>query len=260
VIVVYTPGNHVYRSTPAARSARSDAESRLPRRLFIAVAVLGLATYGASFGPVVNGGGVTAWSVRFAAAAALCAAFSLLPRQNPQTFVTAALATLGFLDALSDVVLTEQEGWPLTVIAALNAVQAAAAIAALVFWRQAAGGTPEVAGYDAYVDYYNQAVRQYYGQHAQASSPTASAERGYGQASRGAQAAATAEHTPRASQSGDYADFLSPQGQYDQSAAVQNSPAQSVPPPGLPGFGPGQTHAGQPGERTERTERRSWPQ
>jgi hypothetical protein len=259
VIVVYTPGNHVYRSTPTERSARSDAENRLPRRLFIAVAVLGLAAYGASFGPVADGGG-TGWSVRFAALAALCAAFSLLPRQHPQTLVTAALAAMGFLDALSDVVLTAQAEWPLTVIAALNAVQAAAAIAALVFWRQAAAGNPEMSGYDAYVDYYNQAVRQYYGQQAQASTPQATAEHGYGHASRGAQAAATGSHAPRASQSGDYADFLAQQGQYDQSAAAQNSPTQPVPPPGLPEFRPGQTHAGQREERTERTERRSWPQ
>jgi hypothetical protein len=260
VIVVYTPGNHVYRSTPTERSARSDAENRLPRRLFIVVAVLGLTAYGASFGPVADGGWGTGWSVRFAALAALCAAFSLLPRQNPQTLVTAALATMGFLDALSDVVLTAQAEWPLTVIAALNGVQAAAAIAALVFWRQAVAGNPETAGYDAYVDYYNQAVRQYYGQQAQAPTPQATADHGYGQASRGARAAATAEHAPRASQSGDYADFLSPQPKYDQSAAAQNSPAQPVPPPGLPGFGPGQTYAGQSEERTERTERRSWPQ
>ncbi len=173
--MVYTPGNHVYRSTPTERSAQSDAENRLPRRLFIAVTVLGVATYGASFGPVADGGGGTGWSVRFAALAALCAAFSLLPRQSPQTFVTAALASMGFLDALSDVVLTAQAEWPLTVIAALNAVQAAAAIAALVFWRQAVAGTSESAGYDAYVDYYNQAVRQYYGQQAQASTPQTTA-------------------------------------------------------------------------------------
>lgn len=257
--MVYTPGNRVYHSTPTERSGRSDAENRLPRRLFIAVAVLGLITYGVSVGPVVDGGGETGWSVRFAALAALCAAFSLLPRQNPQTFVTAALAAMGFLDALSSV-LTAQAGWPVTVIVSVNGVQAAAAIAALVFWRQAGAADGGLTGYDAYVDYYNQAVRQYYGQQPAASTPQATAEHGYGQASRGAQAAATAEHAPRTSQSGNYADFLSPQGQYDHSAAAQNSPTQPVPPPGLPGFRPGQTHAGQPEERTERTERRSWPQ
>jgi hypothetical protein len=262
VIVVYTPGNRVYHSTPTERSGASDAENRLPRRLFIAVAVLGLATYGLSFGPVVDGGGATGWYVRFAALAALCAAFSLLPRQSPQTLATATLAAMGFLEALSSV-LTADAGWPLTVIVALNAVQAAAAIAALALWRKAGAGNNASAGYDAYVDYYNQAVRQYYGQQAQAPTQAATAKRGYGQASRGAQAAATADHAPRTSQSGEYADLLSPQGEYDQSAAAQTSPTgpiRSVPPPGLPGFRPAQTHAGQPEEHAERPERGSWPQ
>jgi uncharacterized protein DUF5336 len=263
VIVVYTPGNRVYHSTPTERSGQSDAENRLPRRLFIAVAVLGLATYGLSFGPVVDGGGATGWSVRFAALAALCAAFSLLPRQSPQTLVTAALATMGFLDALSSV-LTADAGWPLTVIVALNAVQAAAAIAALALWRNPGAGNTASAGYDAYVDYYNQAIRQYYGQQAPVSTQAQTSERsGYGQASRGAQAAATASAAARSSQPGDYADLLSPQGEYDQSVAAQTSPTgpiRSVPPPGLPGFRPAQTRAGQPDEHAERPERGSWPQ
>ncbi len=257
--MVYTPGNRVYQPTPTERPRRSGAENPLPRRLFIAVVVLGLATYGLSFGPVMDGVGATGWNVRFAALAALCAAFSLLPRQNPQPFATAALATMGFLDALSSVV-TAAGGWPLTVIVVLNAVQAAAAIAALISSPKAAEQTA-ISGYDAYVDYYNQAVQQYHSQQASAPSPPQqSARSGYGQAYGGASAA---DRAPRTSQSGDYAEFVSPQGEYGHSASAPSSPAgaqQAGPPPGLPGYRPAQTHVGQPEEHGGQPERPSWPQ
>jgi hypothetical protein len=216
--------------------------------------VLGLATYGVSFGPVLNGGDGPGWSIRFAALAALCAAFSLLPRQSPQTLATAVLATMGFLDALSSV-LTAEAGWPLTVIVVLNAAQTAAAIAALVSWRTTRAENSAITGYDAYVDYYNQAVRQYYGQRAPA--PQESAERsGCGQASSAAQTAAYG--APRTSQSGNYSDLVPPQGEYGGFAeGPPTGPIRSVPPAGLPRFRPAQPHASQLEEHTEQSERPS---
>jgi hypothetical protein len=252
--VAYTPDNRVLQSMPSARAGRTDAENRLPRRLFIAITVLGLATYGLSFGPVLDGGDGAGWSIRFAALAALCAAFSLLPSQSPQTLATAVLAAMGFLDALSSV-LTADAGWPLTAIVVLNAVQTAAAIAALVSSPRTRADNSAIAGYDAYVDYYNQAVRQYYGQ--QAAAPQEAEERsGYGQASNAAQAAA--HRAPRTSQSGAYSDLVAPQGDYGSFAeGPPTGPIRSVPPAGLPSFRPGPPRADQPEERTEQAERPS---
>jgi hypothetical protein len=239
---------------PSARAGRADAENRLPRRLFIAVTALGLATYGLSFVPVLNGGDGAGWSIRFAALAALCAAFSLVPSQSPQPLATAALAAMGFLDALSSV-FTAEAGWPLTAIVVLNAVQTAAAITALISWPKTRAENTAITGYDAYVDYYNQAVRQYYGQRAPA--PHESTERsGYGQASSGAQAAA--HGAPRTSQSGDYSDLVAPQGEYGRFAeGPPTGPIRAVPPAGLPSFRPAQPHAAQPEEHPEQSERPS---
>jgi hypothetical protein len=188
--------------------------------------------------------------------AALCAAFSLLPRQSPQTLATAALAAMGFLDVLSSV-LTTEAAWPLTVIVGLNFVQAAVAIAALMSWRTTSAESTAVSGYDAYVDYYNEAVRQYYGQ--QASAPQESSERsGYGQAPGAAQV--PAYRAPRNSQSGAYSDLVSAQGEYGRAASAPNSPTgpgQPVPPPGLPGFRSAQTHAGQHEDHAGQSERPS---
>ena len=80
--MVYSPG--VASTTRRRRAPRTVGrrKSAAPY-LFIAVAVLGLATYGLSFGPVVDGGDGTGWNVRFAALAALCAAFGLLPSRVP---------------------------------------------------------------------------------------------------------------------------------------------------------------------------------
>jgi hypothetical protein len=93
--------------------------------------------------------------------AALCAMFGLLAKLNPLPLATAVLATMGFLDALSSVLTATDRGWAMTVIMVINALQAAAAVAALLLGPKAEANT-SAAGYEAYVDYYNQAVRSYY--------------------------------------------------------------------------------------------------
>lgn len=249
-IVVHPPGNrdyhYAYQSTAFGPSGQPDAENRLPRILFIVVTVLGLATYGVSFGPVINDSGATGWNVRFAALAALCAALGLLPRQKPLPLVTAALAAMGFLDGLSS--LVTGEGWALTVIVVLNALQAAAAVAALLVAPKAVTDTSG-AGYEAYVDYYNQAVRNYYSQQAR-SSPEQS-QHGYGQAYADAQTGP--KRAQRPSQYGDYADL-----DYTSTrapTAPEYQPGGSVParPAGLPNFGQAPTTADQPRRDTEQS-------
>ncbi|HJT93680.1 MAG TPA: DUF5336 domain-containing protein [Mycobacterium sp.] len=242
-VVVHPPGNrdyhYAYQSAAVGPSGQPDTENRLPRILFIVIAVLGLATYGVSFGPVINGSGATGWNVRFAALAALCAALGLLPRQKPLPLVTAVLAAMGFLDGLSSVVTGE--GWALTVIVVLNALQAAAAVTALLVAPKPVTDRSS-AGYEAYVDYYNQAVRNYYSQQAR-SSPEQS-QSGYGQAYADPQTAP--QRAQRPSQYGDYADL-----DYTGTrapTAPEHQPGNTVSgrSAGLPSFGQAPTAAYQP--------------
>jgi hypothetical protein len=257
VIVVYSPGNRDYHTAftaPFERSGGSEDENPLPRNLFIAVAVLGLASYGLSFGPVIDGEGATDWYVRFAALAGLSAALGLVAKGHKYPLATAVLAAMGFLDALSSQLLYPNPGWALTVIVVLNAVQAAMAIAALVLGRKADAPKGETAGYEAYVEYYNQAVRNYYGQQASPASPEVAQQGGYGQAA--AYGSQTSHRAQRAPQQGEYSEFVSAPGDYGHAPSSAAGPSQSVSPGGLARFGPGQP----PASRQEaESEQSAWP-
>jgi len=243
---VYSPGTRDYHSLyqPAYPGQRRDAESSLPRNLFIAVAALGLASYVFSFGPLANGPETLGWDVRFAALAALCAMLGLLAKQNPPALIIAALSTMGFLDALSNVLAGSDRGWPLTVLVVLNALQSAAAVAALVLAPKAAKQS-DTGGYDAYVDYYNQAVQNYYSQQSQPPPPPEQTQRaGYGQAYGDARASARAQRTQRPSQQGDYADL--DYGNSRPTAPLHETAAPGPGPTGLPSFGQAGVRADQP--------------
>ena len=97
-------------------------------------------------------------------------------------------------------------------------------------------------GYDAYVDYYNQAVRNYYSQQSQPAPPEQTQRAGYGQAHGDARASSRAQRTQRPSQQGDYADL-------DYSGSRSTAPLHetSAPgPTGLPNFGQAGARADQP--------------
>jgi len=258
-IVVYSPGTRDYHSAyqPAYPNQRLDAESSLPRNLFIAVAVLGLATYVFSFGPVADGREAVGWDIRFAVLAALCAMLGLLAKQSPLPLTTAVLATMGFLDGLSSMLAAADRGWALTVIVVLNALQAAAAVAALLLAPKAVPKPADTTGYEAYVDYYNQAVRSYYDQQAQSVPPEQMQRAGYGQASAEARASARAPRSQRPSQHGDYADL-------DYSGTRTTAPQQDLAgsasgPSGLPSFGQANTRADQPLREADESTRPSSP-
>lgn len=259
IIVVYPPANRDYHSAyqHGFPGQGSDAESPLPRNLFIAVAVLGLASYVFSFGPVTDGRGAVGWDVRFAALGALCAMFGLLARQKPLGLAVAVLATMGFLDALSNVLSATDRGWALTVIVALNALQSAAAVAALLFAPKSPPTPADTAGYEAYVDYYNQAVRTYYSQQAQPAPQEQMQRAGYGQAYADGRASSRAQRAQRPSQQGDYGD-LDYSG--SRTTAPLHDPATSAAgPTGLPSFGPAATRADQPLPEADESTRPSSP-
>jgi hypothetical protein len=244
--------------SPANFARQSNTETVPPRALFAAVTVLGLVTYCVSFGPVVDGGGATGWFVRFAALAGLIAAYGLLPKGKPLPLATAVLAAMGFLDALSLVLTAPQRGWALTAIVVLNAVQTAVAVAALLLGpKEDAGAT---AGYEAYVDYYNQAVRNYYSQQAQSATVEQMQSGAYGDAEGHAQAygdaRAQARRPQRESQYGDYADL-------DHASSRPATPLQHEPggaaaqrSAGLPNVGHTQSSAQRPEQDGGQT---AWP-
>nr|WP_255413374.1 DUF5336 domain-containing protein [Mycobacterium sp. 4858] len=201
--MVYSRGTTQDRTSyrPATRPSagsigQSGTETRSQRRLFLVVAVLGLAAYLLGFSPVVHGGGADGWSVRFASLAALGAGFALLPRQEPHELAVAALAAMGFLDALSSSVLGTDRGWPLIVMAVLNSAQATAAVAALL--RRRAGTGAGYAGYEAYVDYYNQLARYYSAQAPSAPMPSPQSAQSSADAQRSAEHPASAPGQPLA--------------------------------------------------------------
>lgn len=121
-----------------------EGPSQLPLYLTAAVAVLGLAAYLSSFGPLLSVGEIGDASQGLLpiylsvlpTLAALFAGIALLPKQTGRTPIIAALAVLGLLVAVS-VVLTSGDGvsieWGLYLIIAFTVLQAIVAVAVLLF-------------------------------------------------------------------------------------------------------------------------------
>jgi hypothetical protein len=248
----------------AQQFARSDngARERL-RYLRIAVAVLGFASYLFSYGPVLSGHGGGGWAVRFAVLAGLLAAFDLVPKQTPATKAVAALAVMGFLDALWLLVASsEQPGWALWAIVVVNGLQGLAAIVALVPQPGAAAAERAAASaYEAYAGYYAQAA-QYYGQYPQQPQPDALRQSATARATAHApqHAAARQQQQPTASSYGSYADYAgdygqpSPPPQHSQQSGEYGAAA------GLPNFGHAQGPAAQQHADTGHGQRPTAPQ
>lgn len=122
--------------------------SKTPALLTAAVAVLGIAAYLASFGPLLSintdigpfGGaqftasGLSYWTVA-ALLAALLAAVALLPKSKSYTTVTAVAAVLGVLLVIGQMVNRPTGfaiGWALWLVLAFTVLQAIAAVGALL--------------------------------------------------------------------------------------------------------------------------------
>jgi hypothetical protein len=191
---------------PTAGAGSTDRSSRLDRSLWIIVAILGSATFGASFGSPVGSG----FPVQFAVLAAVVAATGLLPKQGGRGWVVVALAVTGFLDALATWI-TADEQWALTVVLVLNALQAMAAVVALLYeTRRLASAEPRdgldysayaqsVQAYQAYAAQYQQAAAASYGAAGQATA------RAQSEARTSARAPASAQEAPPAGLEARYA-------------------------------------------------------
>lgn len=210
------------------------------RSLSLAVALLGLCSYLVSFGPMLGVAGID-WDVRFPVLAGLLAGFGLLPRQAPAAKVVAALAGVGFLDALSRGIVVPdgvEPGWALWVVVVLNAAQTAVAVAAVR--NQPAQADPQQAWYAAYAEQYAQAAAQYYGQYAQEDEGDVGYESGSGLAQQVQPVSAT--ESRRASQSASYAEFV---GDQAVAPAGETSAGPVAQPSGLPNVG----HSPQPAQQ-----------
>ncbi|OBK42302.1 hypothetical protein A5657_00375 [Mycobacterium kubicae] len=236
-------------------SAESEDGPRVSHRhLTVVVVLLGLCSYLVSFGPMLNVPGL-GWEVRFAVLASLLAAFALWAKQPPAGIVVAALAALGFLDALASLITApdgSQPGWALWVIVVVNALQALVAIAALR--AQPVVVDEQKAWYAAYAEQYAQVAAQYYGQYHEAA-PESEYQSGAAQAQQVQQVSTPEPRRVAAAPEASYADFVG-----DQSSAQPGGQAAQMhnaqPSAGLPNVGQSagpaqqQTAAGQPEYRT----------
>jgi hypothetical protein len=124
--------------TPTTQLPKVDAgPSKLPMYLLIGVAILGLAAYLLSFGPIWKGdtapGATVTLGVIAVLFAGLLAAVGLLPKQSNYTAVIAAIAIAGFLLTIYDLITNAKiAGWALIVIVVVAALQTVLAIAALL--------------------------------------------------------------------------------------------------------------------------------
>ena len=129
--------------------AQAAGPSKLPFYLLAAVAVLGLAAYLFSFGPMftisdtdfpqLGSASGTSLGLGLAVVASLLAGLlagaSLLPKQKVAVGVVAAVSVLGFLLVLAEIVNKPDGvsiGWALYVVIGLTFLQAAVAIGALL--------------------------------------------------------------------------------------------------------------------------------
>jgi Family of unknown function (DUF5336) len=152
----YPPGS--YGAPSPSYAPGEPAPSKLPLYLTIAVAVLGIAAYVASFGPLVfvnlgsvtiaaTGGGPNNSSILLtlgSVLASLLAGIGLLPRTKSYPTVVAVLAVLGFLAVIEQMVnrpqlllptgpLSTSIAWGLWLVLAFVVLQAIAAVLVLLF-------------------------------------------------------------------------------------------------------------------------------
>jgi hypothetical protein len=127
-------------STPSFAKS-DDGESNLKLYLTVAVVALGLASYLASFGPMItrmlpNGDELiesgSSLPIDLALLAALLAGVSLVPKVKGYAGVVAAVAALGALLLIEDTIGASGRGWGLWFALGCGVVQAAAAVSALL--------------------------------------------------------------------------------------------------------------------------------
>lgn len=226
----------------------SDAESKLPLYLQIAVVALGFGVYLANFGPIVTVTdgeyplilGDAGHTVPLALLAALLAGVSLLPKAKLYTPVVAVIAVLGALLAISTVADSSDGytvGWGLWLVLTFSVLQAAAAVGLLLLEAGVVTAPAPRPKYDPYAQYGLPPGGNYYGQPGQ---------QGYGhQGHQGPQQSGYPSYGgyPSAPSSGGFSAQSAPgsssggfnSGSQQAQSAPQGPP---TPPTGFPSFSP----------------------
>jgi hypothetical protein len=252
--MTYSPGNPGYPpsqppgsygpSGPSfAKSGSSDAESKLPLYLQIAVVVLGFGVYLANFGPIVTVTdgeyplilGDAGHTVPLALLAALLAGAGLLPKAKVYTAVVAVLASLGALLAIATIADSGGSytiGWGLWLVLTFSILQAAAAIGTLLLEAGVVSAPAPRPKYDPYAQYGLPPGGNYYGQPGQ---------QGYGH--QGQQQSGYPSYGGYPSGGGYGAQSGPSTGGFNSGAQQAQSAQQGppTPPTGFPGFGQPQT-------------------
>lgn len=208
---------------PPVTTDAGSGGHRLNRSLWIVVAVIGLSTFG-----------VNAWSsaplgfpVRFGVLAAVVAAVGLLPKQGGRGWVVVALAVTGFFDALAAWISAHEQGWAPTVIMVLNALQALAAVGALLYETKVPASAESSGGTD-YSEYtrFVQAYQAYATQYQQAAAAASYTAAGQAQATARAQSSGRPTADVRAAAPDDPLAGL--EARYARHAAAGRPPGESA--------------------------------
>ncbi len=238
-------GEYSFSTAPAA----DDDNAQRANIFWMTVAVLGLVTFGVSFGaPTLLG-----WVVWFSVLAAAITGVGWIPGQDRHGWLVAAFAVTGFLSGLSMWIKADGSGWAMVVVVVVNALQAIAAVAALVLEgnakTSASDSGPDYAAYTQYAQAY-QAYAMQYQQQAPPQTAAAGQATAYGQG----QSAATADARGTAGARGQAADaaqesYEALQERYAQYGGYPPAPQQrgsagapaaaAGPDPGIPSYGHG---------------------
>jgi hypothetical protein len=261
--MTYSPGSPGYQpgqppgsyaaANPFAKPA--DTASKLPMYLQIAVIVLGLGTYLASFGPMLTvsdselGGftGDVGLAVPLAVLAALLAAVGLLPKAKNYAAIIGVVAVLGALLAIARTITKDDlfsVGWGLWLVLAFNVVQAIVAVGVLLLDAGVVTAPVPTPKYDPYAQYGLAPGTGYYG-------PQQSGYPSYG-------------GYPSGPSTGGYGSPSAPSpGVFGTGSQQTSHHSPPTPPTGFPGFSPppagGATTGGQ-GQRSMNSAQGEQPQ
>ncbi|BAX94204.1 DUF5336 domain-containing protein [Mycobacterium shigaense] len=244
------PGGSYPGATPSFAKT-DDGPSKLPVYLNIAVVVLGLAVYLLNFGPTftlgadlgaASGGraGDAGTAVLVAVLAALLAGLSLLPKAKNYAGIVAAVAVLGALLAISEIINTPAGfalGWAIWPLVAASVLQAVAAVVVLLLDAGVITAPTPRPKYDPYAQYgqYGQYGQQYGGQPGYYGQPGPQQQHGGPQASGyGSQYGGYSNQGPTQS-------AIPTTGGFGAQPAGPHSGGQqgpSTPPTGFPSFSP----------------------
>jgi hypothetical protein len=234
-----SPGSYGASTPSFAKS--DDGESNLRLYLIVAVVALGLASYLASFGPMItrmlpNGDELvesgSSLPIDLVLLAALLAGVSLLPKAKNYAGAVAAVSVLGALLLIQDTIGASGRGWALWFALACGVIQAVIAVGVLLLDAGVVTPPAPRPKYEQYGQYGQ--YGGYYGQQApyQQQSPQQS---GYGSQYSGYPSSpATTGFSAVGPQSGPQQVSQSGPQQSSSQSQQQGSP---TPPTGFPSFG-----------------------